>query len=665
MPATLDQLKQALVAADKAGNQDDARRIAAAIGRMQQEQQQQYQEEPEQLSFTGGIKEAVTGEKRSTETIEALPDWATMPEMNEASMASFKAALGTMLTGPEETARILKANYPQLNITQDEKGNLMFQSTIDGQWYGYKPGGRVSDIPRAAFAGAAFTPAGRASSIVGSGLAAAGTQAAIEASQAATGGEFDVKPILGAGAAGVAVPAAIQAVQAARQPAQQAIQAVTSRIPGRQPAAAVDTQSIGAAKTAPDYERVVRAEQLPSPVELTKGQATRDFAQMQFEREQAKMQLGAPLRERYAEQNEAILRNFDAWTEMTGAEAPSLREVGKSVDKALVQQAKKAKTEVRARYKKAEKAGEMEAPVSIQSVVDELNKSVAAESTAPVLTAAKKELQRLGGASIDDAGNLVASETGLTLNDAEQLRKFINKTTGSDLTNIKFAGDLKRAIDQATEGKGGQLYQAARTARMKYAQKFENRAIVNKLLRTKRGSDDRAVAYEDVFKHSILSGSLDDVKHLKRTLTGDISSETGRQAWKDLQGQTIEWIKQQATKNVQRDIRGNEIVSAAGLDKAIKSLDIDGKLDYLFGKRGAAQLRDLNELSKDVFTSPPGSVNASNTASALQVAIDAVTTGTLTGVPVPIATALREASKLMKNRKTAARINEALTYKGR
>jgi hypothetical protein len=40
--------------------------------------------------------------------------------------------------------------------------------------------------------------------------------------------------------------------------------------------------------------------------------------------------------------------------------------------------------------------------------------------------------------------------------------------------------------------------------------------------------------------------------------------------------------------------------------------------------------------------------------------LDMIVTGTLTGIPAPAATALREASKYVKNRETKARIRKAL-----
>jgi hypothetical protein len=170
----------------------------------------------ESLGVLGGIREAFTGAERQTPTTQALPDYAGMPELNTFSMSSFKSALGTMMTNPQETVQVIQSNFPGVQVSQDEKGNFVLQSSIDGQMYAIKPGFQVSDIPRAAGALAAFTPAGRAATLPGMALAAGGTQAAIEATQAATGGRFDTGEVATTAVLAPVLPAAVRGVQAVR-----------------------------------------------------------------------------------------------------------------------------------------------------------------------------------------------------------------------------------------------------------------------------------------------------------------------------------------------------------------------------------------------------------------------------------------------------------------
>jgi len=414
--------------------------------------------------------------------------------------------------------------------------------------------------------------------------------------------------------------------------------------------------SVGAMGVDMATQRRMAAQELPVPIELTKGQATRDFAAQRFEGETAKNpEAGAPIRERFTEQNKQVVQNLDAYLDMTGAEAPDLRSVGIKVDTALRQQLAKDKAEVRVAYKNAEKAGELEAPVSTQGVIDLLNESSAAEGTAKVLGAAKKEIQRLGGATLDDAGNLLPAE--MPLKNMEQLRQFINSNMEQVGPDAFYGPRIKSAIDAATEGAGGTLYREARAKRARVAQNYEDRAVINRLLSEKPGTSDRRVAFEDVFKHSVLDGSLDDVRNVRRVLHR--SGDEGRQAWKELQGQTVSYLREEATKNVARDQAGNPIVSASGLDRAVKRLDADGKLKLVFGEKGAEQIRTLNDVTNHIKTVAPGAVNTSNTASVILAAMDMAISGA-GGMPLPIMSGLRLAVNNVKDRRLRMRVSEAL-----
>lgn len=188
----------------------------------------------EPLGVFGQVKEAITGNERQTQTTNSLPDWATMPELNDLSIAGAKTGLGTLLSNPAETAQIIKANYPNAQIRQDEKGNYVIRSSMDGKEYAIKPGFQVSDIPRALGALAAFTPAGRAETILGGAVKAGATQAAIEGTQAATGGNFDTKDVaLAAATAGIVPPVMVgvkTVAQTVARPVQQAVKTVMGKV---------------------------------------------------------------------------------------------------------------------------------------------------------------------------------------------------------------------------------------------------------------------------------------------------------------------------------------------------------------------------------------------------------------------------------------------------
>ena len=198
--------------------------------------------QPKPMGFFEGLVESVTGRARATPETQALPEWTSMPELNQMSVASFKTALGTLLSNPKETVQILQANFPGVQIRQDAKGNYLMRSSIDQKEYAIPPGFTMGDIPRAAGAVAAFTPAGRAMTIPGAIVAGGATQAVIEATQAGTGGKFDTGEVVTAAATG---PAG-QILQRVAPPVVQAVKKGVQRVTGKAPAPAPAAGAPGA-----------------------------------------------------------------------------------------------------------------------------------------------------------------------------------------------------------------------------------------------------------------------------------------------------------------------------------------------------------------------------------------------------------------------------------
>lgn len=391
-------------------------------------------------------------------------------------------------------------------------------------------------------------------------------------------------------------------------------------------------------------------------IKLTAGQETRDPSQLRFELETAKGESGAKFRERYSDQNAQIDRHFDNLVDMTGAETADALGTGRAVDAALRQKMLRDKAQVRVAYTEARKAGEMEAPVQLDTLVDHLNESAPDAATAPLLDVARKRALQLGIATEVD-GQLVAAPVPLKI--AETMRQAIGRATDYEATNMRQSAIIKGLIDTATEGAGGTLYRAARRTRENFAKQYEDRAVVSSLLNNKRGTGDRKVALEDVFDHTILKGSRADVGHVRRVL--QTGGEEGQQAWKELQGATVNWIKDQAFANSATDMRGNTILSVPKLEKALKKLDADGKLDFMFGKQGAQHMRDINDLAKVIYTAPPGTTNPSGSISVLMTALaEAGVNGSMFGLPVPIVSGIRLLAKHSKDRKLQARIERAL-----
>jgi hypothetical protein len=207
---------------------------------------------------------------------------------------------------------------------------------------------------------------------------------------------------------------------------------------------------------------------------------------------------------------------------------------------------------------------------------------------------------------------------------------------------------------------GGDLYKKARQIRVDQARKFENRAIIARLIKNRKSTEDPMVAADQVFRKSILNSSPEEITFLKRVLL--TSGKDGQQAFKELQGATIRHLRDEATKGLGMDSQDRPIISPAKLHQAVQALDSNGRLDVILGKKNAQTVRELDSVVRYVTTVPPGTlVNASGTAGTLLAAIaEAGTTGALTGLPVPVASGLRLIMKMRREGRTKDKINDAL-----
>lgn len=458
-------------------------------------------------------------------------------------------------------------------------------------------------------------------------------------------------------------------IQATSNAIQSGVENLKSAVGLTQTPDAPTPANIGAAQVDQSTVRQALAQDLPYAPELTQGQLTRDPKQLKFEVETSKDgDLGAPIRQRYEQQHQVMQQNLDAFIDMTGAKATTMRDTGISVDKALQKELQATKNKVRIAYTKADKSEEAQYPVDLtqpvkngedsMSVLDYLNSQPDLKST-PIVADAKSIALKLGIAKRDENGNLIPDRP--TVKQMEKWRSELNQNTNAEAPSIRQTTILKDMIDQHVEPVAGQLYKAARLERKKMAEHWENRKIITDLTENKTGSDDRKVALEDVQKRIIHDGSLDDLRFAKRALL--TAGDEGKQAWKDIQGQTLQEIKNAATASVAPDAQGNQMISPAKLNQAINKLDKEGKLDYIFGPQGAEKLRAVNEISKTLFTVPASAaINHSNTAATLTAALDIALSG-FSGFPAPVASALRIATKHIKDNKIRARVNQALNLK--
>jgi hypothetical protein len=413
--------------------------------------------------------------------------------------------------------------------------------------------------------------------------------------------------ILNALAPATAIQARIAAtpyVQKAMIPVQKAIEAVTP--------AEKQMVGMGAATTQEDILRAERAQR--QGIRLLKGEQQQNLGQLQFESETAKNfpeTVGKPLLEAKAAQKTDILNRMDRMAEETGAQgalsdSESYRKLGTLLDKELVSAYEAKKNKVDVAYQKARNANETKAVVDTKPIDDYLTSLAAEALSVPEINSISAKLK-----AFKELKN-----GQVTIDDIESIYQVANKLGKPGETSGKYMKDIKKVLDQVTEGAGGDLYKAAKTQRKELANQFDDNFRVAELLGTKAGYADRKVALDDVFRHIVLDGSKEQMQNVAVLLKK--AGPQGQQAWAEVQGQTIQHMKDQLTKNASGEL------SFAKLKTTIDNLDREGKLSYLFGKTGRDQIIDLRDTVKDALVKPPGAVNYSNTASAMVRVFDAL-----------------------------------------
>lgn len=366
----------------------------------------------------------------------------------------------------------------------------------------------------------------------------------------------------------------------------------------------------GAAVTDEAALRQARAKQLG--LQLSKGEQTQDLAIQQFESDIAMQKpetTGKPMLQFREKQKSDILNKFQEMAERTGAEfadpdQPAYRKIGTIVDKALLNEYDKKKLAVDNAYTAARNSGETKEIVNTAPLEQWLAENEAESISIPQINSIKIKLDSLKK----------ATNNNITIDDIENLYQVAGKLGKKGDQSGLFMKEVKNKINEITEGVGGNLYREARALRAQLGRDFENTNRVARLLGTKAGYTDRNVALSDVFDHIIMDGSKEEMQSVAKLLKK--AGPEGEQAWKELQGQTVQYLRGQLTKNV-----GNQITFAK-VKTAIDALEREDKLSYLFGKQGRQELMDMRNYLQDALVKQPGAINFSGSGNLVMRGLD-------------------------------------------
>ena len=369
--------------------------------------------------------------------------------------------------------------------------------------------------------------------------------------------------------------------------------------------------------------RHLEADSLPIPVRLTKGQALQDPNIISMERNER------GIKEQYVEhfnqQNKDLMANAQAIKERT---APNVfttdyvDDAGNAIG--FVNDIKKNNVDAtRTAYKDLEALGGGKFPIDAQSfgknALSALSKGEESEFLPEVF---KRRIDEYA-----------SGKKEMNFDNFENLRTQIAKASrATDDGNVRHALSVVRQEleDIPMPGATAELKTAADNARSLAKYDFElekTNDLYNKVVNGKADTKDFIQNFVVRSKNSDFQNSLELLKD-------------NPQAIEHLRSGTLDYLTREAT-----DASGN--FSTAKFNKAINKMDVDGKLDALFG--GDSQmLRNLVKTGQYVESRPRGAfVNESNTfvagakalaASGLEKALNATTANI-----VPIGTMGREA----------------------
>jgi hypothetical protein len=396
--------------------------------------------------------------------------------------------------------------------------------------------------------------------------------------------------------------------------------------------------SAGAAAVESSSLKQAKANELLIPMgdDYTRAQLTRNPADVRYESDTAKHPVyGAPFQEKYAIQNEKLRRNLQAEVDNTAAEFVGLpsADFGKTVIAEPFQNYKNNRyQEVNDAYTAANQAGETAQPISYKNITDFIESETKNRPT-------KKAENSLYALVEEEIKANDPNKTGkISILQMEDIRKLINDEIDPQKKgSVRLGKKLKDNIDKATENAGGDFYKKARELNTKFNNDFEDIAVIRDLNRNKKGLSDRVVPYEQLADRLVFKGPGSDLKSALDTF--EKMGPEGQKIIQELRGYTADKIMQEATKNVQLDVNNKPYVSTAALNKVISELEKNGKLEMLFGKKGAERYSTLKDVTKELQTVPKDTTNPSGTAASIAAML--VESGVqfgVSGFPAPLVT---------------------------
>lgn len=369
--------------------------------------------------------------------------------------------------------------------------------------------------------------------------------------------------------------------------------------------------------------RQARLEALGLPA--SRGQVTRNLAQLTREENLTKSDVGAPISDINAAQDELLHGHIDTLRGQVGAApaAATRQGLGKSVQGATRDKAAALEADYHKAYTDAKEQGETAQPADITPLQDWLKNPTNARNAGYLKQAIQDYLPK------DLNGDVIpGGERHISINDLEEIRKEASANRATPGPTSHFAGQAIKVIDGILDDSGGDLYKSARAKFKAYNDEFSRQGSLAKLVDEKGQTSDRAVALEDTLDH-VLKAPAENIADIKQSLTTGGTKATqaqGAQSWKDIQAGVLDYLKEKAAGK--RAIVGDTSTAAgqkafannkellqfnSAFRDAFSELDKDGKIDVIFDPKQATMLRSIYDAVGDVRTKPTGRISGSDT----------------------------------------------------
>lgn len=344
----------------------------------------------------------------------------------------------------------------------------------------------------------------------------------------------------------------------------------------------------------PALQRHIEADTLPVPIRLTKGEATGDVVLLSHE--QNRRGQDPQLAQRFAERNQQLVENLEAFRDRAAPDAPGSRTIdhGQGIIDAYKTIDEARSAEISGAYKALEDAAGGNFPVDGAAIAKNaeavLHKKLKTEFLSSSI---KNQLEQFKNGEPMTFEQFEAMRTNL----AAEIRKAERAGDGNAATAASIVRQAMEDLPLVSEAKG--LKNLADTARGLAKNRFD----ALKKDPAYRAAVDDTVGAENFVNKFVVNGINKNIQAMIENLGAD---SVARQ---HMSAGTIGYLRDRAGI-----VNGQGNFSQAAFNKGLKFLDDANKLPLIFDGETATGLKTLGNVARYTQAQPRGSfVNNSNT----------------------------------------------------